>query len=118
MSALLPAAAVITGLVLPLASTPENSPSRLLHDAATAEWRTLANSRLGCNSPDVFTEAAKQAASEKYLMSKLKSGDCRLLPAGKVQVEKATPADRQPAQLCVKPEDIDKCWWVPTDSMR
>lgn len=118
MSAFVPAAAVLFGLMLPLAPALENSPAKQLQAAATAEWRHLDNSRLGCNSPIIFTEAAKQAAGDTYLMSKLKSGDCKLLPAGKVQVEKTTSAGQLPAQSCIKPEGFGQCFWVPTDFLK
>lgn len=74
--------------------------------------KTLENSRLGCRTADALAEAAKQQSSDKFLMEKLKAGDCKLVPAGNMQIEATSLPGESPAQSCVRPKGSGECWWV------
>lgn len=86
-----------------------------------SEWRTLANSRMGCSSPEVLVEARQlefsggRVAADKFQLEKLRNGECKLLPSGKAQVEAASPDGQEPKQLCITPVNYGKCWWVPDE---
>jgi len=92
--------------------------------AAGSEWQELSNSRIGCSSVDVriesqrFAASGKTAAADKLLTDKLRSGDCRMLPAGKVRIEHTSPRDQVPLQSCVRPDGFGACWWVPEEFLK
>lgn len=92
--------------------------------AADSEWQDLSNSRLGCSSVEVRIDAqllaasGKTAAADKLLTDKLRSGECRMLPAGKVHIERTSPRDQVPLQSCVRPDGFSACWWVPEEYLK
>lgn len=91
----------------------------LITSSSSAEtWKMLENSRLGCRTADILIDASKQTSPDRYLMDRLKAGDCRLLPVGRVQVEAVSAAGEIPPQSCVKPQGFDICWWVPSEVIR
>lgn len=114
----IPAAASILA-VTPL-SAPGPQAGRVIPIPASTEpvLRTIENSRLACRTADAFTQAMKQAEGDAYLMSKLKTGECKLLPAGAIRVEAVTPDGQAPAQSCVKPQGYGECWWLPTSYLK
>ena len=83
--------------------------------ASTAPEKILPNSRVGCRTADIWNDAAKMESSDKYLLDKLKTGYCTLLPPGTVRVEKSSSEGQIPALSCVKPVGFKSCWWIRDD---
>jgi hypothetical protein len=83
---------------------------------ASSEWMTLSNARLGCRTSDLVIELHKaeiggdREAADKAIIGKLRTGECRLLPSGKVKIEATSPP-----MSCVRPLNIGECWWVPDE---
>lgn len=111
------AASVVT-LSLTVGPALQHVTSEIALVSATGTEGTLANSRLGCRTVDIWTDAARMGSSDKYLLDKLKAGDCTLLPVGPVRIDESSPEGQASGQSCVRPAGFNSCWWIPDEFLK